>query len=1193
MRRHRPVGACVVTAVLAAVLLLPTASLGGQQASTPATEAGPRRVQVLFLGHASTHHNSSELAPLLARALARDGINITYTENPTDLNPRHLALYDAVMIYANYATGTPGQIAAILDFVSKGGGWLAIHAGGGCFKNSDEYATLIGSRFLSHGTGTFTADILAPDHPVMRNVQPFATWDETYVHERHNPDKTVLMVRADSARREPWTWVRTHGKGRVFYTAYGHDRRTWDQPMFQQLIRNAVLWGVGDEVRAQLGAYDIPPIEYSDASPTIAISDYVPPPGAQRLQVPLTPDASLKHWQVPPGFELQLFAAEPDVVNPIAMAWDERGRLWVVETIDYPNDKQPEGQGNDVIRILEDTDQDGRADKASVFADRLSIPTGIVLTDGGAIVAEAPHFLFLKDTDGDDRADVRRKIMVGWDTSDTHAGPSNLHWGFDNRIWGAVGYSGFNGVADGKPMRFGAGVYRLRPDGSELELISNFTNNTFGLGFSETFDIFGSTANNEHSVYVPIPNRYYAEPSGLRSPGRKKIDGHYSIFPVAANTRQVDSQGGFTSAAGHNLYTARSFPREYWNRVALVGEPTGNLLHRAVIERSGSGYREVDGRNLLASADEWTSPIAAQVGPDGAVWVLDWYAFIKQHNTPWPRPPGGMRWQTGKGNSYITPYRDRESGRIYRLLWKGAPRSAPLALSPDRPQQLVATLRHTNMFWRMTAQRLLVERGRADVLPALYRIIADRMVDAIGLNSPAVHAIWTVHGLGALDGSNPAAEQIVRAALRHPAAGVRKNALVALPRNAATLAAMRQAGNLRDADPNVRLHAFLALADYAPSAPIGRLIFDIGKDTALLQDEWLPTALFLAGLKHRDGFLGAFADEVGPLEFARIAGRAYRGEMVEAVDMSGPALDDRQWRTLAVPGQWTGSMANFTGVVWLRREFQLAERAAGSAASISLGAVRDVDVTYVNGVKVGTTENAPSGLRKYGVPAGILRVGRNVIAVQLTNRRGTAGMIAPSDSVFVQADDVRVPLAGDWKYRVEAEWQGGRQPDFAPGIPFEHQFLKFYNPVAGGPVAAPSAGRGGGPGARQPDVTIALAPIQGQNQYDRTRITVRAGQRVAIALDNTDDMPHNVVVLPRNANVEETGQRLDRFVRQPGAAEANYVPPDLPVVAVGAIVNSRESGTLVFTVPTEPGEYPFICTFPGHWLTMRGVLRVE
>lgn len=1186
--------------ILVAAVLLPgctaVAADGLPQHGRVAKGSGPRRVEVLFLGHASTHHNSAELAPLLAKAVAPEGINITYTEDADDLNPDELALYDAVVIYANHSTGTPEQVGALLAFVAAGGGLIPIHAGGGCFKNSEAYAELVGSRFLSHGTGTFTADILVRDHPVMEGVEPFATWDETYVHERHTRDRTVLMERVDGSGREPWSWVRTHGKGRVFYTAYGHDRRTWTQPMFQRLVRNAILWAVGDEVRARLEAYDIPPIQYSDSSPTVLIPDYVPPPGAEKLQVPLSPEASLKHWQVPPGFELHVFAAEPEIVNPIAMAWDERGRLWVAETVDYPNDKQPEGEGNDLIRILEDTNGDGRADRFTVFADRLSIPTGIVLADGGVIVSQPPNFLFLKDTTGDDRADVRRAIITGWGTRDTHAGPSNLQYGFDNWLWGAVGYSGFNGEVGGKAMRFGAGIYRFRRDGSELEFVAGFTNNTWGLGFSEAFDVFGSTANNEHSVYVAIPNRYYESGTGLQSPGRKKLDGHYALHPVAAHTRQVDSQGGFTSAAGHQLYTARSFPQEYWNRIALVGEATGNLLHRAILERSGSGYRELDGWNLMASTDEWTSPVAAQVGPDGAVWVLDWYAFIKQHNTPWPRPPGGMAWETGKGNSYVTPYRDRNIGRIYRLVWKGAPAHRPMSLSAERPEELVAALRHSNMFWRMTAQRLLVERGRTDVLADLYRIVATPAVDAVGLNSPAVHAIWTLHGLGALNGSNAAAERVVRGALRHPAPGVRKNALMALPKNRETFSAMLQAGSLSDEDSNVRLHAFLALADFPASEEVGRTAFQVGKDTAILKDEWLPTALFLAALEHKEGFLAAYAEEVGALEFARAAGRAYRGELEDAVGLSAPALDDREWATIQVPALWAQTaLGHFTGIVWLRRELELPDNAGAAPATLRLGAVRDMDVAYVNGVRVGATDGAPGDARVYEIPQGVLRAGRNVVAVQVTHRRGPAGVTGDPDSVFLAGPDFRVPLPGEWKYRVEVEWEGGRRPDFVPGIPFEQQFLKYYNPVAGAAgarTARRAEGQGGGAPAR-PEFTVAVSAVPGQLRYDRSVITVRAGQRVAIALDNTDGMPHNIVILARGTDVEEAGRLLNEFVAQPGAAEADFMPPSLPVVAVGPMLNSGQSGTLSFTAPAEPGEYPFICTFPGHWRTMRGVLRVE
>src|SRR5688500_2597207 len=547
------------------------------------------------------------------------------------------------------------------------------------------------------------------------------------------------------------------------------------------------------------------------------------------MQEPMTPEQSLKQWQVPPGFELQLFAAEPQVVNPIAMSWDERGRLWVVETTDYPNHIVPDGAGHDRILILEDSDRDGRADRSTVFADGLSIPTGIVFVNGGIIVSNAPRFLFLQDTTGDDRADVRRTIMTGWSTVDTHSGPSNLQYGFDNWIYGSVGDAGFNGEVGGKRMQFDAAIYRFRPDGSELEVVTRFTNNTWALGFSEAFDLFANTANNEHSVFIAIPNRYYEGITALRGKGAIRLDSHYARHAVA-RTRQVDYFGGFTAAGGHSLYTARSFPQQYWNRIAFVHEAIGGIVHRAIIEPSGSGFRERDGWNLIASADEWAAPVHAQVGPDGAVWILDWYSFIKQHN---PTPPG---FQTGAGAAYETPLRDKQKGRIYRLVWKGAPAYTPRALHRDRPDELVDALESDNMFWRMTAQRMLVQRAQNDVIPDLLRIIGDRDVDAVGLNAPAIHALWTVHGLGALNGSHAAAYRAVRGALRHPSAAVRRNALMVLPRDTRTWSEIRTAGSLTDRDYSVRLRALLAIAELPPTDAIGRELFASARDSTLSHD---------------------------------------------------------------------------------------------------------------------------------------------------------------------------------------------------------------------------------------------------------------------------------------------------------------------------------------------------------------------
>ena len=201
------------------------------------------------------------------------------------------------------------------------------------------------------------------------------------------------------------------------------------------------------------------------------------------------------------------------------MAWGDRGRLFVAETLDYPNDMQELGKGNDRITICEDTVGNGKADTFTIFSDRLSIPTSICISDGGIIVAHAPVFLFLKDIDGDDKADVIKEINTGWSIGDTHAGPSNLTYGLDNKIYGAIGYSGGpNGVQ--------SGIFTMNPDGSKVEPLTNFNNNTWGLGLSEDFEVFGSTANLNPAFHAAIPYRYYDKAGIPRKPAsRNSING--------------------------------------------------------------------------------------------------------------------------------------------------------------------------------------------------------------------------------------------------------------------------------------------------------------------------------------------------------------------------------------------------------------------------------------------------------------------------------------------------------------------------------------------------------------------------------------------------------------------------------------------------------------------------------------------
>jgi putative membrane-bound dehydrogenase-like protein len=643
----------------------------------------------------------------------------------------------------------------------------------------------------------------------------------------------------------------------VFYTAYGHDGRTFGVPEFHDLIERGIRWAankgpVEDHHPAPLPG--LKPLTYADPGAPIPL--YLPGKkwGTQgapitTMQQPLDPAESVKHMVLPRGFEARLFASEPEIAKPICMAWDHRGRLWIAESTDYPNDLKRVGTGNDRIKICEDTDGDGRADKFTVFAEGLSIPTSIAFSNGGIIVHDAPDTLFLKDTDGDDKADVRTVLFTGWGTRDTHAGPSNLHWGFDNWLWGIVGYSGFNGRVGGESFRFAQGFYRFKPDGSKLEFLRSTNNNSWGVSFSEEGLIFGSTANGCPSVYLPIPNHYYESVRGWAPGVLTSIASWNRFFPITEHVRQVDWHGGFTAAAGHAVYTARTYPRHYWNRTAFVNEPTGHLTATFLLEPSGSDFGSDNSWNLVASDDEWTAPIMAEVGPDGHVWIIDWYNYIVQHN---PTPLG---FKTGKGAAYVTPLRDKTHGRIYRIVYTGAAAPRSFALDPTNGQRLIAALKNDNLFWRMHAQRLLVERGKQDVVPALVALVGDSSVDAIGLNPGAIHALCTLQGLGVLDGTNPASDT-ARLALGHASAGVRRIALQVLPRrDPSSPRSILGSGALTDADPQVRLAAHLALAEMSPSPETARRLVQELSAGRMRGDRWLGDAVTAAAAANAADFL--------------------------------------------------------------------------------------------------------------------------------------------------------------------------------------------------------------------------------------------------------------------------------------------------------------------------------------------------
>lgn len=1234
-----------ILAGLVALSLL-TLTYCTRQPQTKKVESKGRRIEILFLGDKG-HHRPIQMAPLLMAGLGDKGINLSYTDKLEDLNPENLSKYDGLLVFANWDSIPAAPEKAMIDFVKNGKGLIAVHCASWCFRNSNVFVNeMVGGQFWKHGWDTIQPVWTKPDHPAIFGAKKFKTVDETYLHKKLAADNVVLTERLIDEKQaqdkpgqktEPYTWVRNFGKGRVFYTAYGHDEITWKQPDFHTLMEKGIKWAVGDKVVEELKKLNVPTLVYKEAN----LPNYEERPGPQLKPDPLSPEESMKFLQVNPDFTLGLFAHEPNVQHPIALSWDEKGRMFVIVTLDYPNERKETG-GRDYILMLEDTDKDGKADKFTKFAEDLSIPTSLVAYDGGFIVSQAPDMLFLKDTDGDGKADVRKVLIKGFGTTDTHAGPSNLHYGFDNWIYGAIGYAGFNGTVGGKKHQFGQGFFRFKPDGSEMEYLTNTSNNTWGLAFDETGNLFGSTANNDHGWYMAIPNRYILGWDKLRIRGGRSTDTHKDM-KVLTRIRQVDVFGGYTSAAGHNFYTARSFPKSYWNRVAFVNEPTGHIIHQNTLEKEGTDFHDINDFNLVAGADEWFSPVFSEVGPDGAVWFADWYSFIIQHN---PTPRG---FETGEGNAYVTDLRDNSHGRIYRVAYKKAPAYQPLALSKDRPDELVAALSNNNMFWRQTAQRLLVERGNKDVVSKLLGLIQNPSLDEIGSNPGAIHALWTLHGLGVLDGSNAEALKVAQAALKHPAASVRKTAVQVLPASAQTAEALLAANSLNDSEPLVALHTLLAFTQIPLSPAVEKAVLAALSNPNFVSDRWMPDAFTTVFNARGSELLKTYLAKA-PLKSSTTStanastgmnhdhhgmnhGEAKKTEstgpkadlVVTQVKSSTAIPTIREGVTLSVEVENRGSKAIPEGTPitlkinvagpnmtrdWVSYTF-VKGLAAGEKALISevnngpwvgnMSMNSDVPGNFTIAVTVDPDNKIPENNENNNAYRHVLKYQplSNLTGFVVENASRAYAATATDEEILslvselkeVDDADTRAVLAG-----LRRGWDPKRKMD---PVASSQQLLaslekEFSTDNKKSLILwAEAAGlKKSDEVSDDPNLqVIKLKTVTEKLQFNLKEFSVKAGQPVEIIIDNPDQMQHNFVI-GKPKSLEIIGKAADAMITRPDAVYKSYVPEIPQVIIATKLINPDENVHLKFVAPKEAGDYPFVCTFPGHWRIMNGVMRV-
>jgi putative membrane-bound dehydrogenase-like protein len=400
----------------------------------------------------------------------------------------------------------------------------------------------------------------------------------------------------------------------------------------------------------------------------------------------LSPQEALKKMKVPEGFAVELVASEPDIINPVAMTIDERGRFWITESLEYP--RKSAGPGKDRVKVCEDSDADGKFDKFTIFAEGLNIPSGIAVGHGGVWVANSPDILFLQDTDNDGKADRQEVVVTGFGRDDTHELPNSLTWGPDGYLYGLNGVFNHSVVKqDGKTFDFTCALFRIHPQTRKFEIFCEGTSNPWGVTFDGDGSAFVSACVIDHLWHL-TETGYYHRQGGPYPQFTWKIDS------IVKHKHQK------AAYCGIHYYDSDAYPEQYRGQL-FMGNLHGSCINVDRLSRDGSTYFGEGEPDFLSADDAWFMPVSQKTGPDGCLYVLDWYDRYHCYQDA-GRDPEGI---------------DRLRGRLYRVRYKDTPRAKPFDLSKESDEQLLERLKSGNGYLRDVAQRLLVERTYNAAVP--------------------------------------------------------------------------------------------------------------------------------------------------------------------------------------------------------------------------------------------------------------------------------------------------------------------------------------------------------------------------------------------------------------------------------------------------------------------------------------------
>ena len=595
----------------------------------------------------------------------------------------------------------------------------AVNARRGDMKSNHQGQYWIGTyeRGQDAPQGVLTSVAFAVTHP----------WASFLVGGGAHPTTCVEIIRKDT--------------GAVVHRASGTDTENMRRDVvdLKALQGKEVFIRVVDKHSGGWGHINFDDFRFHTERPKIAPSKLVAAPDTYKY-AGLTPEKAASVMTVPEDFTVQLFAGEPDVCQPIAFCFDDRGRLWVAEAYSYPI-RRPDKEAKDRIVIFEDSKGAGKFDKRTVFMEGLNLVSGIEYGFGGIWIGAAPHFMFVPIADGEDKPAGPPQILLdGWGWQDTHETLNTFCWGPDGWLYGCHGVFthsrvGKPGTPDKDRTPINAGVWRYHPTRHVFEVFAHGTSNPWGLDYNDQGQFFSEACVIPHAFHIVQGGRYQRQAGDHFNPHTyddiKTIADHFHYVggsPHGGNNRS-DGAGGGHAHCGTMIYLGGAWPAQYRNQM-FMGNLHGHRINVDLLREKGSGYVAGHGPDFLLANDAWSRFINLRYGPDGNVFLIDWYDKQACHS----------------GNVGVW---DRTNGRIYKVSYRGT-KPVQVDLQKCTDQELVDYQLHANDWYVRHARRILQERKRTP--EELERVKNALKLNAAGHQDELrqVRSLWALHTVGGL-----------------------------------------------------------------------------------------------------------------------------------------------------------------------------------------------------------------------------------------------------------------------------------------------------------------------------------------------------------------------------------------------------------------------------------------------------------